>query len=559
MHELLRQYAREKLDRGSAVAKAIRDRHCATYCAALQRWEAELKGPRQQAAMAEMEAEIDNARAAWEWAVAGLSERIRPRRSAVEWLGQAMDGLGLFYLRRDRNQEGESTFLLATETLARWIGGAPKAPTGCLPPDKVCLSDIVRPVCANALTWQSEFCLWLGRNELARDLLRQSLDLLDTQAPAHTQAESAHALYTMGLCEMASGNHEKAKQLYMQALALYGALDRRWDVAEILGFMSLAATMQGEYDRAKDLCQEALAIQRVLGDQWGIVKSLKFLVMTSRTLGQFEEAERIGREGLSIARDIGDPALIHTGLNELARVLMWKGEFAESGMLAEEGLRIINNLDAGCSEDYINLMHLLGLTMAHLGRYQEARVHAQQALVSAQAYRWTICFSLLVLGFVMLAEGNHAEAWQYLHQGAAIVRESRDQSNLGVHLAALAGAARELGRLAQARELLCEALELCSATRGGLVPLIALPVTALVLADLGEPERAVEIYALAARSPHVARSRLWEDLAGRRIAALAATLPPEAVAAAQERGRARDTEATIKELSVDLRVDEPVP
>ena len=71
-------------------------------------------------------------------------------------------------------------------------------------------------------------------------------------------------------------------------------------------------------------------------------------------------------------------------------------------------------------------------------------------------------------------------------------------------------------------------------------------------ADQGEKERAVEPYALASRYPFVANLRWFEDIAGRHIAAVAATLPPDVVAAAQERGRARDLEATVVELLVEL-------
>jgi hypothetical protein len=62
----------------------------------------------------------------------------------------------------------------------------------------------------------------------------------------------------------------------------------------------------------------------------------------------------------------------------------------------------------------------------------------------------------------------------------------------------------------------------------------------------------VELYALASRYPLVANSRWFEDVAGRHIAAVAASLPPDVVAAAQARGRARDLEATVTELLVEL-------
>ena len=80
----------------------------------------------------------------------------------------------------------------------------------------------------------------------------------------------------------------------------------------------------------------------------------------------------------------------------------------------------------------------------------------------------------------------------------------------------------------------------------------ALPAMVLLLADQGQAERAVELYALVSRYPFVANSRWFEDIAGKQIAAVAATLPPEVVAAARERGRARDLEATVAELLVEL-------
>jgi len=80
----------------------------------------------------------------------------------------------------------------------------------------------------------------------------------------------------------------------------------------------------------------------------------------------------------------------------------------------------------------------------------------------------------------------------------------------------------------------------------------------LLLADAGksarsENERAVELHVLEARYPFVANSRWFEDVAGKHITAVAATLPPEVVATAQERGRARDLDATVAELLVELQ------
>ena len=75
---------------------------------------------------------------------------------------------------------------------------------------------------------------------------------------------------------------------------------------------------------------------------------------------------------------------------------------------------------------------------------------------------------------------------------------------------------------------------------------------ALLLLDQRESERVVEIYALSCTLPAVATSRWFADVVGRPIAAAAATLPPDVVAAARERGRARDMQATVEELVDEL-------
>lgn len=80
----------------------------------------------------------------------------------------------------------------------------------------------------------------------------------------------------------------------------------------------------------------------------------------------------------------------------------------------------------------------------------------------------------------------------------------------------------------------------------------ALSGVALWFARAGQVERAVELYALCLKDPFVAHSRWHEDVCGRPIAAAAASLPPEVVQAAQERGRAREWLATFKRLQAEF-------
>ena len=79
-----------------------------------------------------------------------------------------------------------------------------------------------------------------------------------------------------------------------------------------------------------------------------------------------------------------------------------------------------------------------------------------------------------------------------------------------------------------------------------------MPIIPVVLADSGEVERAVELYALAESHPLVAKSQLFDEIAGRPIKAAGAALPPDVVEVAQARGRALDWWDTATELLDEL-------
>jgi len=273
---------------------------------------------------------------------------------------------------------------------------------------------------------------------------------------------------------------------------------------------------------------------------------------TTLALGQLEEAERSLRESVAIFRETGGRGYIAIGLLESGEALLWLGKLDEARSQLEESLAILSDLGVRSYIADTNVQ--LGYAKVHLGHYEAARAQVQASLAFFRecGEQWGIGDSLLALGSVALAEEAYAEAWQLLEESVAVFREIGHRENVARALAVLGYAARGLGQLPQAGRHLYEALRPTSETRPFRPLLLALPGFALLLADRGEVERAVEVYALASRYPLVANSRWFEDVVGRHIAAVAATLPPDMVAAAQERGRSRDLDATVAELLVEL-------
>ncbi|MCB0112130.1 MAG: AAA family ATPase, partial [Caldilineaceae bacterium] len=152
IHELLRQYALEML-RDQRVD--VRDKHSAYYCDFLAQRDGDLKGARQQAAMAEIEAESENIRMAWQWAV---------RRNQFDQLIDGIDSLGLFYLWRSRLHEGEEIFRQAVEQLKM---ASPTAQTVPIPSTWIRFT-------IRALLWLSTFQRHLRQSQSAEDSLRQA-------------------------------------------------------------------------------------------------------------------------------------------------------------------------------------------------------------------------------------------------------------------------------------------------------------------------------------------------------------------------------------------------
>ena len=195
----------------------------------------------------------------------------------------------------------------------------------------------------------------------------------------------------------------------------------------------------------------------------------------------------------------------------------------------------------------------------HLGLYERARAQTMACLAHFRetGYHWGMERCCCYLALAALATGEYGEAERWLREAVDICRELRQWGHLGQALALSALVARGSGHLPQARQHLGEALRVAQDVHDYetfMFQMTVVSAMALLLADEGQGERAVELYAMASRYPLVANSRLLEDLVGRRMAAVAAQLAPEVATAAQARGRAGDLEAAVADLRAELEV-----
>jgi predicted ATPase/DNA-binding SARP family transcriptional activator len=548
VHELLRQYAAEKLQALPDAATDIADRHCAYYTAALQRWESDLIGPKQSTTSVEAEEESGNIRTAWTWAV---------EQRQVERLDRAMEGLDHFYWHSGRLREAEAAFQAAAAAAGAAANEAatqgPDARANCL------------RVQARALAWQSHFQRLTAQWDAARQVQQKCLAILRDPALCglDTRLERAVLSWSVGYTLVWMADYTQARQQMEECYSLFRALGLRWGMTWALYGLGITSMILGDYGEARRRLEEGLAINRALGNQQGVASFVSRLSGIACEEGRLEEAECLAREGVAASLEAGSRTRSALPLLKLGEVLEKVAKFSEAHCVLQQSLELYTDLGR---RDFITIARSsLGSVALHLGRYEEARDQARTGLALAREHGSQYCIgpNLLLLGCLEVAQGVPATAHRLLEESAAVYREGRPKADLALALACLAIAARGLGDTPGARQHLCHALEIAQESRAVPPLMWALPATALLLEGEGENERAVELYALSSRFPLVAKSHWFADIVGNQIAAIAATLPPDVVRAAQARGQAQDLWATaaglLEELS-DLDQDKgPAP
>jgi predicted ATPase/DNA-binding CsgD family transcriptional regulator len=107
LHELLRQFAREKLAESGELER-VHEAHGQYYLGVLETLEADVKGQRQSGALKEIDADLNNIKQAWGWAL---------ERARFSQIAAALETLILFCLCHSKADEGHDLLKAAREKL----------------------------------------------------------------------------------------------------------------------------------------------------------------------------------------------------------------------------------------------------------------------------------------------------------------------------------------------------------------------------------------------------------------------------------------------------------
>ncbi|HEX6387737.1 MAG TPA: tetratricopeptide repeat protein, partial [Anaerolineae bacterium] len=351
-HELLRRFAADKLAQDANYEMAVRQRHSATYCAALQARQANLKGSQQQVALAEIEADVENVRVAWRWAV---------EQGDVPQIASTLEALFHFYDMRSWFQEGEQVFREAALCLA------------ALPPSREQAVTLAR-LQARA-GW---FAFHLGQQHESVRLFQESLSQLQQQG---AEAESVFNLNYLGAVMRHLGEYERADTYLSEALRLARQYEDRYQASITLNVLGQTSSLRGDYESARYYCREGLRLKRAIGDHRGMTYSLSYLGRVARALGEYEEAQRLFEESMHISETLGDQRGVAFALQNLADTAQALGRHEKAEKLYHQALAIFRHIGNPLGAS-ICLIHLAEVATAR-SEMAAARRHLREGLQMA--------------------------------------------------------------------------------------------------------------------------------------------------------------------------------
>lgn len=342
IHELLRQYAEERLEQSGEQAR-IRQAHRDYFRSQTAAGVKAIKVSGQLQALAAMDLELDNIRLALEDAIEdGTPAMLEPFAD----LGHYFDIRGMWI-------ECEHTFGRAIAKLE--------------PHDSIALAKFLMQRSLVSIRLVREEFTKLSPNRSVEMLRRLSADhelplpmmiLGWSFAMVHDVASSiatfregleiarrnndvwstACLLHMLGLCAQLQGNLAEAKGLVSQGYQLMMQLENVWGQCNGLSVLGGIALLAGEYEEARKLYDQALLYAKIIRNPQIMIEAYVGLSLVAQEIEDWENALRLGQTVLQLRRDAGQYKTVFPTLTFMADITIELGDISDARRYLREAL-----------------------------------------------------------------------------------------------------------------------------------------------------------------------------------------------------------------------------
>jgi predicted ATPase/DNA-binding SARP family transcriptional activator len=334
MHEVIRRYARNRLEADEERARMARDRYSHYYTTFLRDRETQLQNNRQLAALSEIAMESSNIQAAWRWAATqGLA-------TAVD---RAISPLYLFYDSKGLFGQGIEDFDLA---LCHWQN----QPANSAAPETWRLVD--RLLVRQGMLLSRSYDLEKAEANLHKAIARLQQDERNgphedeinrgNRQQDDSQVRHELAIALSGLAEIAwqQGKWQEAKERYQESLAYFQALGYKTGVARILTSLGNIAVETAKCDEAWCFYQESRALYQELGNSVGTAGCLNNFSHIAEMRGDYPQAEKWLQESLAMANQASAWWIKAVVLSNLAHIATLQNQCGEAEMYLDKSLAL---------------------------------------------------------------------------------------------------------------------------------------------------------------------------------------------------------------------------
>lgn len=387
LHELVRQFAAEKLAAQPDVEADVRDRHSSYYTTLAREQGDRLSSYQAAEAVATFRREVDNVRAAWRRAV----ERIDRGR-----LTSALPALSRFYELLSMADEGGAA-MDAALAVAR--------------------SEPALPWLVDLLAARAHFHNLQIAHDEALQAAREAIALAEENG---WQERTAAAHLRLGEAHLRQGFHERAFPHLEKALSLARARDEPHLLIAVL--RTHAAALEGRADQTGVVpnLAEALEIAQELGDPWSAARIWRHLGSIAAHDGDYEQSRDHYRKALVRFRRLGDRSGESGIYNNMGAGFLAQGRYAEAREQLAAALQLRRELGdlRAASISLINLGNLAGMQgdFGAAERYLTEALDLMRDAGNRRGEGSVLCF----LGFALLCQHRHADAESVLHEAVAV-------------------------------------------------------------------------------------------------------------------------------------------
>ena len=318
VHQILKQFADEMLAKSVEDAENAKDAHSSYYADFLAERTEAMNAGKQLEAADQIDRELENLRAAWDWAV---------KRDLVEFIHKSVFPLGQFAQFRGRYVEAVAQF----EKAAKCLGDLP-------------FGEEVGRALYLVLQQLGWFYLRIGRIDDAESAMTVSQDILKKLGAERHPTFASEPLSGLGLIASVRGNYSESEAFGEQALEISKKENNLWNRELAYYVLTRAAYLQGRNEEAQQFAQCAYETADEVDDRWFMAYCLVELGNVAVALGDPVAAKGYYQRSYEIRKEFDDPEGRALALTHLGDIALNAGSFKQARSLYEESLRLYEEI-----------------------------------------------------------------------------------------------------------------------------------------------------------------------------------------------------------------------